>query len=127
MKKSVINGVTYYNDAYNANPASMRASLELLSSTALPGRLFLLLGGMRELGPTSQQEHQTLLKLAASLLPDARIITIGQEFAGLSANHFDSPVDAGTFLQSQLQAADTVFAKGSRGNAVEKALPPEAQ
>ncbi len=126
MKKIVTGQVTYYNDAYNANPSSMRASIELLASSPLPGRLILLLGGMRELGPSSAKEHRDLLDLIRKKLPDATVITIGREFAGLAANHFDTPEEAGIFLRTLVQPDDTVFAKGSRGNAVEKALPPEA-
>ena len=126
MKKSIIDQVTYYNDAYNANPASMRASIELLAATSLPGRLILLLGGMRELGPSSLREHTDLLNLIKKRLPGALVITIGDEFAGLSGNHFAASEAAGSFLKSILRPGDTVFAKGSRGNAVEKALPPEA-
>lgn len=127
MKKSTIAGVTYYNDAYNANPASMRASVDLLSSTPLPRRLILLLGGMRELGEISENAHRQLLEYAAGKLPQAIILTVGKEFDNLPGTHFDSPEEAGKYLQSILQEGDTVFAKGSRGNAVEKALPQEAR
>ena len=127
MKKSIVNQVTYYNDAYNANPASMRASIDLLANAALPGRLILLLGGMRELGDSSSREHADLLALIRKKLPDAAVITIGNEFAGMSTDHFNTPDDAGIFLNSIVRPSDTVFAKGSRGNAVEKALPPEAR
>ncbi len=127
MKKSIISGVTYYNDAYNANPASMNASVDLLASTPLPRRLILLLGGMRELGEISTAAHRQLLEYAEKKLPDAEIITVGQEFDGISKKHFTSLEDAGKYLHSIIHSGDTVFAKGSRGNAVEKALPPEAR
>ena len=127
MKKTVVNGITFYNDAYNANPASMKASIALLTATALPGRLILLLGGMRELGKISTSAHSEVLNTAREQLPEAIIITIGKEFSGLSELHFDSAEDAGKYLQTILQSGDTVFAKGSRGTAVEKALPTEAR
>ena len=127
MKKSVINGVTYFNDAYNANPASMKASVELLSQVKFSGRLFLMLGGMRELGNISATAHKELLDTVKKLLPDARVLTVGAEFEGISSDHYPSPEAAGSALQALLQAGDTVFAKGSRGNCVEKTLPPEAR
>lgn len=128
MKKSIINGVTFYNDAYNANPASMRASITLLASvTTLPGRLIAVLGGMRELGENSRQEHRELLAEFQRKLPEALLITVGAEFAGLAENHFENAETAGKYLSDILQPGDTVFAKGSRGNAVEKALPAEAR
>jgi UDP-N-acetylmuramoyl-tripeptide--D-alanyl-D-alanine ligase len=127
MKRTEINQVTYFNDAYNANPASMRASLELLSRTPLPGNLILVLGGMRELGAEERAAHLEVLALQKRLLPRALVMTIGKEFAGISPNHFDDPENAAAALQKLVHPGDTVFAKGSRGNAVEKILPPEAR
>lgn len=127
MKKTVLNEVTFYNDAYNANPASMAVSMELLSRSGVPGRLILVLGGMRELGNSSLYEHRQLLEKIKNILPQALIITIGKEFENLSGCHFDSAGKAGVYLQQILLPGDTVFAKGSRGNAVENALPPEAR
>ena len=127
MKKTVLNGITFYNDAYNANPASMRASIELLTAAPLPGRLILVLGGMKELGKDSVSAHEQLLADIGKKLPAAKVITIGAEFAGLSSCHFDNAENAGTYLLGMLDSGDTVFAKGSRGNAVEKALPQEAR
>jgi len=127
MKKTVIDGVTFFNDAYNANPASMHASVELLSSVGTPGRLILVLGGMKELGKDSAAAHRTLLAEISSRLPETKVITIGDEFAGLSTCHFSKAENAEQYLRSILAPGDTVFAKGSRGNAVEKVLPPEAR
>ena len=50
MKITEIAGVCYVNDAYNANPGSMRAGFEWLEEFADPARLILLLGEMREIG-----------------------------------------------------------------------------
>ncbi len=127
MKKTILNDVTYFNDAYNANPASMHASVELLSQVDFDGNLFLVLGGMRELGTGSEAAHKELLAEIKAKLPHAKVITTGKEFENLSACHFSSPEDAGNHLQSMLAPGDTVFAKGSRGNCVEKALPSEAR
>ena len=127
MKKTIIGGVTYFNDAYNANPASMHASVKLLASVKFEGNCFLVLGGMRELGPASEKAHRELLAEIQAELPYAKVITTGKEFENLSECHFPHPEDAGIYLQSILASGDTVFAKGSRGNCVEKALPPEAR
>ncbi|MCI5780008.1 MAG: UDP-N-acetylmuramoyl-tripeptide--D-alanyl-D-alanine ligase [Lentisphaeria bacterium] len=127
MKRTTVAGVHYLNDAYNANPASMLASLRMLAASPRPGRLILALGGMRELGPRSAAEHAALLRTAAKLLPQAELLTIGDEFAGISPRHFDSAEAAAAFLAALVRPGDTVFAKGSRGNAVERVLPPEAR
>jgi len=127
MKRTVVDGVTYFNDAYNANPASMQASLTMLSRSGLTGKLVLVLGGMRELGALSVSAHTQLLEQAKNLLPDAGVLTVGAEFAGISPRHFTSCEAAKTYLAALVKPGDTVFAKGSRGNAVEKVLPQEAQ
>lgn len=127
MKRTEIDGVLYFNDAYNANPASMSASIKMLAAAGISGRLILVLGGMRELGGISEKSHRDLLALQKELLPQALTITYGREFAGLSDLHFDDCTAAANYLQQSVRAGDTVFAKGSRGNAVENILPPEAR
>ncbi len=127
MKKSVINGITYINDAYNANPASMRATLTQLADGGIDDRrLVLLLGGMRELGENSAAFHAEIMALARRLFPHARIITVGEEFSASPGDrHFaESGADV---LTDCVQAGDWVFAKGSRGIALEKALPEGAR
>lgn len=127
MKRSVLNGVTFFNDAYNANPASMAASVKLLAGTKFPGRLILVIGGMRELGDISETAHRELLENIRKFLPEALLITIGAEFSAFGGNFFAGAEEAGKFLEKLMRSGDTVFAKGSRGNAVEKALPPEVR
>jgi UDP-N-acetylmuramoyl-tripeptide--D-alanyl-D-alanine ligase len=62
-------GVTVVNDAYNANPESVRAALAAL--VAIAGgrrRTWAVLGEMRELGDTSRAEHRP----SAARLPPRR-------------------------------------------------------
>ena len=127
MKRTIIDGVTYINDAYNANPASMRAMINMLKSTDTK-KLLLIMGGMRELGPGSDEAHSEILSLAQNELPDARIITVGKEFAACGHHtHFDNSGDALDAVLSTAKRGETVFAKGSRGTRAELALPPEAR
>jgi UDP-N-acetylmuramoyl-tripeptide--D-alanyl-D-alanine ligase len=51
-------GVTIVNDAFNANPDSMRASLHTLASIASGRRMIAVLGEMRELGDLAVQAHR---------------------------------------------------------------------
>jgi UDP-N-acetylmuramoyl-tripeptide--D-alanyl-D-alanine ligase len=51
--------ITLIDDAYNANPASMRAALQSLAQRT-GGRRLAALGDMREIGPTSAEEHKSL-------------------------------------------------------------------
>ena len=123
-----LGGVDYINDAYNANPASMRSAFDYLAGFADPAKLVLVLGGMRELGPGSAAEHRELRLLARRRFPAATIVLIGPEFTDPGAEtHFDTSAEAQEFLRAAAKPGFTVFAKGSYGTATWKALPPEAQ
>lgn len=70
--------VTYVIDAYNANPTSMKASLEGFNQ-AFPNRTkIVVLGSMLELGPAAEAEHANLGKLLAGLNME-KIYFIGPE------------------------------------------------
>ena len=60
-------GVTVVNDAYNANPESMRAALKALVAMAGGRRTWAVLGEMRELGPEALAEHDAIGRLAVRL------------------------------------------------------------
>ena len=53
-------GVTLINDAYNANPQSMREALKTLSEFNTQGKRFLIIGDMLELGLLSESAHHEL-------------------------------------------------------------------
>ncbi|MCQ2352379.1 MAG: UDP-N-acetylmuramoyl-tripeptide--D-alanyl-D-alanine ligase [Victivallaceae bacterium] len=127
MKRTQLDGITYLNDAYNANPASMKATLtQLFQTRPDEAHLVIVLGGMRELGSVSVDAHRETLELAKTLFPRARIITVGAEFAGSPAPvHFADSVRFS--LKEYLNSGDLVFLKGSRGTALEKLIPEEAR
>src|SRR5690606_28645392 len=58
-------GVTVVNDAYNANPDSTRAALDVLAHMARGGRAFAVLGEMAELGAAAAEEHAKIGEHAA--------------------------------------------------------------
>src|SRR6185437_10005278 len=60
-------GVTVINDAYNANPESVRAAIDALAHLAQDGRAFAVLGHMAELGDTSRASHEDIGEYAARL------------------------------------------------------------
>lgn len=70
-------GVTVVNDAYNANPESMRAALRSLAAMRGTGRTIAVLGEMRELGPDSIAEHDEVGRLAVRL-DISKTIAVGQ-------------------------------------------------
>jgi UDP-N-acetylmuramoyl-tripeptide--D-alanyl-D-alanine ligase len=83
-------GVIVVNDAYNANPESMRAALDALmiisragreipgdhADAPTPRRTWAVLGEMLELGPSSADEHEAVGRLAARLGVD-RTVAVG--------------------------------------------------
>jgi len=70
-------GVTVVNDAYNANPDSMRAALKALTAMGKGQRTWAVLGEMLELGRDSAAEHEALGRLAVSLNV-SRVVAVGQ-------------------------------------------------
>ncbi|MFW3173074.1 UDP-N-acetylmuramoyl-tripeptide--D-alanyl-D-alanine ligase [Geodermatophilus sp. CPCC 206100] len=76
-------GVTVVNDAYNANPESMRAALAALSGLAGRRRIAVL-GGMAELGPGAAAEHERLGRDAVASGVDL-VVAVGADAVGIAA------------------------------------------
>lgn len=77
-KRTHSSGAVFIVDAYNANPASMKASLETLCESYPDRRKFAVLGDMKELGGESGDFHRRLGELLASL-PLSGIFLAGEE------------------------------------------------
>jgi UDP-N-acetylmuramoyl-tripeptide--D-alanyl-D-alanine ligase len=120
-------GVVVIDDAYNANPESMRAALNALAALARarPGsRSWAVLGPMLELGDRTREEHDAIGRLAARLRVD-RLVAVGegaariQAGAGLEGSWGEESVmvadpDAALALVSaQLRPGDVVLVKAS--------------
>ena len=123
-------GVTIVNDAYNANPDSMRAGLKALAwmsrSGASERRSWAVLGEMAELGDDAITEHDNIGRLAVRL-DVSRLIVIGTGRA-MSAMHHGAVMEGSwgpevtmvadadaalAVLRSELRAGDVVLVKGS--------------
>ncbi|MCZ2819955.1 UDP-N-acetylmuramoyl-tripeptide--D-alanyl-D-alanine ligase [Modestobacter sp. VKM Ac-2977] len=76
-------GVTVVNDAYNANPESMRAALAALSRLR-GSRRIAVLGAMGELGPTAGAAHEELGRDAVRAGVDL-VVSVGPDAAGVHA------------------------------------------
>jgi UDP-N-acetylmuramoyl-tripeptide--D-alanyl-D-alanine ligase len=74
------------DESYNANPASMAATLKSLGSEVGPTRRIAVLGPMRELGSHSDRLHAGLAPAVNDAHID-RLILIGEEFAPLADAH----------------------------------------
>ncbi len=79
-------------DCYNANPTSMRASVEHFLAAPLGDRhrRVLILGDMLELGAWSEEEHAAIIHLAGRD-PAAELHLVGREFARAWAEMSDRP------------------------------------
>ncbi|TWT16780.1 UDP-N-acetylmuramoyl-tripeptide--D-alanyl-D-alanine ligase [Streptococcus sp. sy010] len=82
--KKASNGADILSDVYNANPTAMRLILETFANIPKneAGRKLVVLADMKELGPTSQALHESMID---SLSPDDfdQIYLYGQDIKGL--------------------------------------------
>ncbi|WP_328912900.1 MULTISPECIES: UDP-N-acetylmuramoyl-tripeptide--D-alanyl-D-alanine ligase [unclassified Streptomyces] len=129
-------GVTVVNDAYNANPESMRAALRALaamgrSAKARGGRTWAVLGQMAELGEQSLTEHDAVGRLAVRLNVSKLVAVGGTEAAWLQMGaynegswgeesvHVSDAVAAIELLRSEVRPGDVVLVKASRSVGLE--------
>lgn len=130
-------GVTVVNDAYNANPESMRAALRALvamgkAGEAEGGRTWAVLGPMAELGEESLAEHDAVGRLAVRLNVSKLVAVGGQEAAWLDMGaknegswgeesvHVSDVRAAVDLLRSELRPGDVVLVKASRSVGLER-------
>ena len=131
-------GILFFNDAYNANPDAMAASIKAFAEiTPDASRRLLVLGDMLELGDQAAALHREVGEVAAavaSATPIAEVIAIGAHardtiegltaagFAGKATAFAAIEESALTHLRSTLTPGDRVLLKGSRGSRMERVL-----
>ena len=111
-------GVLVVNDAYNANPESMRAALDAMAAMAAPGRRWAVLGSMLELGDDSENAHAVIGAYAARLGID-HLVAVGEGARPVAAAfpgaEWVPDTDAAhDLLEERLGAGDVVLLKSSR-------------
>ncbi len=118
-------GAWLIDDSYNANPSSARAALAVLAE--LPGRRWLVLGDMAELGAYAEASHRELGTLARECGVE-RLYSFGP-LAALAAESFGAGAerheDIDTLVRSvggALHAEVRLLVKGSRVNRLERAV-----
>ncbi|MEV0639779.1 UDP-N-acetylmuramoyl-tripeptide--D-alanyl-D-alanine ligase [Streptomyces sp. NPDC050619] len=124
-------GVTVVNDAYNANPESMRAALRALAAMGRGRRTWAVLGKMAELGDEALAEHDAVGRLAVRLNVGKLVAVGGREASWLQLGaynegswgeesvHVSDAQAAIDLLRSELRPGDVVLVKASRSVGLE--------
>ncbi|NUK05017.1 UDP-N-acetylmuramoyl-tripeptide--D-alanyl-D-alanine ligase [Streptomyces lunaelactis] len=125
-------GVTIVNDAYNANPESMRAALRALAAMGRGRRTWAVLGQMAELGDEALAEHDAVGRLAVRLNVSKLVAVGGREASWLQLGaynegswgeesvHVSDAQAAVDLLRSELRPGDVVLVKASRSVGLER-------
>lgn len=127
MRQQIYNlpSFTVVDDTYNANPDSMKSTVQVINSINNCGRRIAILGDMLELGELSHLSHYSVGKDIAKIGLDV-LITVGNDakYIADGASDQDSNIltycassnnDAFDFLRSILKENDKITVKGSRG------------
>jgi UDP-N-acetylmuramoyl-tripeptide--D-alanyl-D-alanine ligase len=125
-------GVTVVNDAYNANPDSVRTALAALAAMAGDRRTWAVLGEMAELGAASPAEHDQVGRLARKS-GVTRLVVVG---AGAREVHSGALAEGAVegegsivvadvpaalaLLTAELRPGDLVLVKASRSSGLER-------
>jgi UDP-N-acetylmuramoyl-tripeptide--D-alanyl-D-alanine ligase len=134
LERLSIAGVRLLNDAYNANPDSMRAALKALAAVGrgrgTGTRTIAVLGEMRELGESSREEHDAIGRLAVRL-DISRLLVVGEPARpmhlgaclegswGEESTFVEDNDQALAWLRENLGPDDVVLLKASRAAALE--------
>ena len=122
--------ICWINDAYNANPDSMRAFLDWIREITLQdemnGDFYIVLGDMFELGQGEEMYHHNILSYALDKLPQSIILPAGKRMMKaakhFSLKSFENALDVKKWLELRLKKGDLVALKGSRAMGLEKIL-----
>ncbi len=133
IEQQRMGNITLINDAYNANPASVRAALEYLNETDTARRKVFICGDMLELGEESLQLHREIGEIVAHLDIDL-LWTVGEraseiakaaKLSGMHEERISSFKDVADITVSDIQELrenDVVLIKGSRSMHMENLI-----
>lgn len=123
--------ITIINDAYNANPVSMRSALMALGDISRSKRAIAVLGDMGELGPVSERAHVEVGRLAVDYGTDI-LITVGRKARRIAQSAKEQGLPRGSvfvadkvdkaaeILRAVIEPGDVILIKGSRFLGLEK-------
>ena len=130
MERRRVGGLEVIFDCYNANPASMRAALDVFRVLPTNGRRFLALGDMLELGATETEHHEALGRALADGVAD-RVHLVGPAMKAAYRSALDAGFPRtrialhedrqalGLALKGEMRAGDLLLIKASRAMALE--------
>lgn len=135
MERVQVGDITIINDAYNANPSSMRVALGVMDAIATPARKVVVLGDMRELGEQSTRCHSALgqeagrstAQIIIAVGAYARVVADGATAtAGTTKRIYSYPTveAAAEKVGGLLDSGDIVLLKASRGMKLERLVEP---
>ncbi|MHB8061859.1 MAG: UDP-N-acetylmuramoyl-tripeptide--D-alanyl-D-alanine ligase [Ruminiclostridium sp.] len=133
MRQNIItfNGIKIINDAYNASPQSMLASINVLEELCSKTRGIAVLGDMLEMGDMAKELHYGV----GSYIKDKKIeylITVGETSKNImqavadsdnqtmKLQHFENNSEALSYILSIIRQGDFILIKGSRGMKMEQ-------
>ncbi|HAN79943.1 MAG TPA: UDP-N-acetylmuramoyl-tripeptide--D-alanyl-D-alanine ligase [Gammaproteobacteria bacterium] len=125
-------GFTIVDDAYNANPGSVAASVTTMSQLCADGSWSVILGDMLELGDKAVTYHREIGRITAgsgavevwSVGEFAEVVAEGARSQGARVQTFKTTDDAVEAVRDgKRPAGDCVLLKGSRGNRLERLVP----
>ncbi len=133
MRQNIItyNGMKIINDAYNASPQSVQASINVLEELASGSRSIAVLGDMLEMGTMSEELHYSV----GSFIKDKKLdylVTVGMDSENISravtdsgnksikTRHFADTAQALEYILGIIGRGDYILIKGSRGMKMEQ-------
>ena len=125
LRSVTVGDVRIIDDTYNANPASLKAGLEVMSTCG--GEHWLVLGDMAELGTGTGGFHQEAGALAREygverLYATGESSRLAVEAFGDGGEHFERQEDLIDALRSTLSGGVCLLVKGSRSMAMERVV-----
>ncbi len=133
MRVLDLGGRKLVDDAYNANPRSVEAAIDWVEEVEVPGRRFLVLGDMLELGPVSEVCHRAVRERVAASRRLAGAWFVGPIYAGLAdraeeqmsvAERRDRVVAE---VLARFEPGDLLLVKGSRGIGLDRVVDAVAE
>jgi UDP-N-acetylmuramoyl-tripeptide--D-alanyl-D-alanine ligase len=113
QEQAMAGGGLLINDAWNANPISMRAALEHLRERAEGRRTVAVLGEMAELGDYAPEGHRDVAEAIRESAPDV-VVAVGELAHAYGGRWVPDREAALELLREELRPGDCVLLKGAR-------------